>query len=137
MSFLLGTKASDYENKPLQNGLKIVDKIAKKSFGHNLSDIISEIQRQKPSGKTGTLLSKNFDGYSGDDFIKTLESVYLECRYPIPDPIYKEFPIEGKKGFFRDPVYSSGLSKFCYAIAREILEYIRDDFAMKKCLKHF
>lgn len=130
-SYLLGTKASDYENQPFQNGLIKVDSIAKKAFGHNLSDIISEIQKRKSSGIIGTLLSKNFDGFSGADFTKSLESVYLECRYPIPDPIYRNFSIQGKKGMFMNPVYSSGLPKFCYAVATEILGYIRDDFDIK------
>jgi hypothetical protein len=130
-SYLLGTRAGDYENQPFQNGLVKVDSIARKAFGHNLSDIISEIQRRKLSGGIGKLLSRKFDGFSGADFIKILESAYLECRYPIPDRSYRRFPIQGKKGVFNDPVYSSGLPKFCYAVAIEILGYIRDDFAIE------
>lgn len=130
-SYLLGCKADDYENLPFQKGLKEVDEIARKDFGHNLSDIICSIQNRKPSGKVTYLLSKNFDGFSGVDFVETLKSAYLECRYPVPEPIHRKFPLRKIRGAFWDPVYSSGLPKFCYAMAREILGYIRDDFSIK------
>lgn len=130
-SYLLGCKASDYENLPFQDGLREVDTIAKKKLAHKLPDIIRCIQDRKPSGKITDLLSKNFDGFSGADFVETLESVYLECRYPIPEPIYKKFPLRNVRGAFWDPVDSSGLPKFCYAMTREILGYIRDDFSIK------
>lgn len=130
-SYLLGCEANHYENLSYQDGLMEVNRIAKINFGHNLSDIIENIQKRKPSGKIAALRSKNFDGFSGSDLIKTLESVYLECRYPVPEPIYKKFPIKDNKGMFDNPVHSSGLSKFCYAMAREMLGYIRDDFSIK------
>ncbi len=130
-SYLLGCRASDYESLPFQKALRNVDYIAKKELAHKLSDIIDDIRQRKPSGKITNLLSKNFDGFSGADFIKTLESAYLECRYPVPEPIYRQFPLKGKKRMFKDPVHSSGLSKFCYATAREILTYIKDDFSIK------
>lgn len=130
-SYLLGCRASDYESLPFQKALRKVDQIAKKELAHKLSDIIDDIRQRKPSGNIAELLSKNFDGFSGADLVRTLESVYLECRYPVPEPISWQFPIKGKKRMFYDPVYSSGLSKFCYATAREVLVYIRDDFSIK------
>jgi hypothetical protein len=129
-SYLLGCRAEDYENEPYQKGLQKVNTIAK-SFSHKIGDIISEIQKRKPSGKIVALLSRNFDSFSGAAFVKTLESVYLECRYPVPEPIYRKFPIPGKKKMYMDPVGSSGLPQFCYAISIEVLGYIRDDFGIK------
>lgn len=130
-SYLLGCRAADYEGLPLKKALSKVDQIAKKELAHKLSTVIQDIQQRKPSGNITQLLSEDFDGFSGTDFVKTLESVYLECRYPVPEPVSKQFPIPGQKGMFRDPVYSSGLAKFCYATAREILTYISDDFSIK------
>lgn len=129
-SYLLGCRATEYEDESYQKGLHKVDTIAK-SFSHKIGDIISEIQKEKPSGKIGELLSRNFDGFSGAAFVQVLESVYLECRYPVPDPIYRRFPIPGKKKMYIDPVGSSGLRKFCYAVSAEVLGYIRNDFGIK------
>ena len=130
-AYLLGCRASDYETLPIQKGFRKVDQIAKKELSHKLSDIIDDIKNRKPSGQIPRLLSDNFDGFSGSDFVNTLESAYLECRYPVPKQIYKKFPIEGMKRMYRNPIYSSGLRKFCYSIAREILTYISDDFSIK------
>jgi hypothetical protein len=129
-SYLLGCRSKEYENEPYQNGLHKVNAIAK-NFSHEIGNIISEIQRKKPSGKIGALLSRNFDGSSGAAFVKTLESVYLECRYPVPEPVYRRFPVPGKKKMYMDPVGSSGLPKFCYALSIEVMGYIRDDFSIK------
>lgn len=130
-SYLLGCRASDYESLSFQKALGKVDQVAKRELSHRLSDIIDDIRQRKSTGKITQLLSKNFDGFSGSDFVKTLESAYLECRYPVPNRIYRKFPIEGMTRMYRDPIYSSGLPKFCYATAREILAYIRDDFSIK------
>jgi hypothetical protein len=130
-SYLLGCRAKDYENLSFQNGLAKVNAIAKKELGHNLWDIICKILRQKPTGKIAIILSRDFDGFSGDDFIKTLEAAYVECRYPVPEPISKKFPIPGSKGLSRDPILSTGLTKFSYTVAREILSYIKDDFSIE------
>ncbi len=130
-SYLLGCRAGEYEGLPIREALRKVDKIAKNELGHKLADVLVKIRQRKPDGKITQLLTKNFDGFSGSDFTKILESVYLECRYPVPEPIYRQFPIKGMKRMYSDPVYSSGLPKFCYATAREILAYIRDDFSIK------
>jgi hypothetical protein len=55
----------------------------------------------------------------------------VECRYPVPEPISKKFPIPGSKGLSRDPILSTGLTKFSYTVAREILSYIKDDFSIE------
>ena len=131
-AYLLGCRASDYEGLLVQAGLEKVDRIAKKKeLSHKLSEIIGDIKNRKPRGQIPYLLSQNFDGFSGSDFVNTLESAYLECRYPVPRQIYKSFPIHGMKRMYSDPIYSSGLHKFCYSVAREILTYINDDFSIK------
>jgi len=129
-SYLLGCRATEYENEPYKNGLLKVNSIAK-SFSHKIGDIILEIEQRKPSGTIGTILSRTFEGIAGATIVEILPSVYLECRYPVPDPIYRKFPIPGKKGMFIDPVGATGLRSFCYAIALEILAYIRDDLGLK------
>lgn len=130
-AYLLGSRSSDYETLSVQRGLRKVDQIAKKELSHKVSDIINDIKKRKPSGNIPHLLSKKFDGFFGADFVKTLEYAYLECRYPVPEQIYKKFPIKRMQKMYRDPIYSSGLRKFCYATSREILSYIRDDFSIK------
>jgi hypothetical protein len=130
-AYLLGCRASDYETLSDQEAARKVYQIARKELAHKLSDIIADIKNRKPSGKLADILSKKFDGFSGREFVKTLEAAYLECRYPMPERIYRKFPFAELPGMYEDPIYSSGLRKFCYATAREILTYISDDFSIK------
>lgn len=56
-----------------------------------------------------------YDGYEGDKLVYAIEKGYMETRYPVPTPVSDKFPIENT-GFNHDPLSSSGITKFIYAI---------------------
>jgi len=56
-----------------------------------------------------------FDGYEGDKLIHAVEKGYMETRYPVPTPVSDKFPI-GNTGLTHDPLSSSGITKFIYAV---------------------
>jgi hypothetical protein len=56
-----------------------------------------------------------FDGYEGSKLIYAVEKGYMETRYPVPEPVSDNFPI-AETGFTHDPLSSSGITKFIYAL---------------------
>ena len=73
-------------------------------------------------------MSDNYDDYTGDQFVKVMESAYFECRYPVPNPIHERFPVEGHLDMYWEPLCSSGLGKFCFAFTRKIITYLKKNF---------
>jgi hypothetical protein len=76
------------------------------------------------------LLDASYDSFTGTQLLRVIERAYFECRYPIPNPIHKQFPIEGKDNMFWSPLDSSGLHKFCYAFCREVLTALKSAFGI-------
>jgi hypothetical protein len=119
-AFLLAAKASQYEGLDRKQAIATIDELAK-DWGHDVCKLTEDIQKIIGEEKIQALLKKNYDGFTGSQFLEVIKSAYFECRYPIPNPIHEQFPIEGKEGFYWEPLYSSGLHKFCYAFCRELL----------------
>jgi hypothetical protein len=69
------------------------------------------------------ILDQDWDGYLGKDLVEAAYAGYMESRYPVPVPISNNFPISVPDtapveytGFTHDPLSSSGITKFIYAI---------------------
>lgn len=134
-AYLLGIRSSEYESCPEQQGKQIVNRIAINECGHDLKDMIKKlisygvldqnIFRQKYA-KYGV------QDINGNGIIKILERAYLECRYPVPHPIYQNYPIKkrkkGQMKIFDDPLGSSEPRKFAFDIGLKIIERIEKDF---------
>lgn len=126
--YLLAFKRSEYGGLGETQARKKVEKLAKK-MGHKIGDLVDEISKIIGPDKVQPILDKNYDGFTGSQVLNAIEAGYFECRYPFsPNPLYKKFPVKG--GFYQDPVYSSGLHKFCYKFCRLILTDLKTKFGI-------
>jgi len=99
-------------------------------MNHKVKGLIKEIKKNIEKNKLQQLLDKKYDGFKGSQFLRAIEAAYLECRYPVPNPFYEQFPFKGLKDAYEDPVYSSGLYKFCYEFCRLILSDLKAKFGI-------
>jgi hypothetical protein len=128
-AFLLTTKNDKYEGVEINQAIRKIDKLAR-NMGHKVSKLVEQIKAMIGDGKIQPLLDRSYDSFTGSQFLEVIESAYLECRYPVPNPIHEKFPIDGKDQMFWDPLFSSGLHKFCYAFCRELLTVLKNDFSI-------
>lgn len=126
-AYLLATKASEYESLEKNAAINKIDKLAR-YWGHNIDIMVDEIKNSINDPEFTSILSNSYDSYTGDQFVKVMESAYLECRYPVPNPIHERFPIDGHPEMYWEPLCSSGLGKFCFAFTRKIIIYLKKRF---------
>lgn len=127
-SYLLAEKSSKYENLERNQAIQKIDKLAKYCWGHNIEIMVDEIKNSINDTDFISMLSDNYDDYTGDQIIKVMEAAYLECRYPIPNPIHEKFPIDGHSDMYWEPLCSSGIEKFCFAFTRKVIIYLKKKF---------
>ena len=110
---LLFTRHKEYEFLSNSEAKIKINKIAS-SYGHEFDRMISELTK---IGLTDFDRIKNsdYDGYQGDELIEACKDGYFETRYPVPKSASDKFPI-GNTGFTHDPLSSSGITKFVYAV---------------------
>jgi len=130
--YLLATKRSEYEGLGDRQAKIKVNKLAK-DMNHKVTDLVEEIKESIGQDKVQPLLDKKYNGYTGSKILKAIEAAYSECRYPVPTPFYegdKDFKVPGLKNAYFDPVYSSGLHRFCYEFCRLILSDLKSNFGI-------
>jgi len=130
--YLLALKRSKYEGLGDTQAKIKVNELAK-GMNHKVKDLVKEIKKSIGQGKVQRLLDKKYAGYTGSKILKAIEATYLECRYPVPTPFYKrdkDFKVPGLKNAYFDPLYSSGLHKFCYEFCRLILSDLKLNFGI-------
>ena len=130
--YLLALQRSEYEGLVDTQAKIIVNKLAK-GMKHKVTDLVEEIKESIGQSKVQPLLGKKYDGYTGCKILKSIEAAYLECRYPVPTLFYegdKDFKVPGLKNAYFNPVYSSGLHKFCYEFCRLILSDLKTNFGI-------
>jgi len=79
---------------------------------------------------------KDYDGFKGSDLVKAIEAGYMESRYPVTRPIYEQFKIKGDD-LYRNPLYSTGITKFIYEICRTILLQLRTEVDLDPISRDF
>jgi len=126
-AYLLVEKADEYENLERNQAIYKIDKLAR-YWGHNIEIMVDEIKKSINDPNFSSVLRENYDGYTGDQFIKIMEAAYFECRYPVPNPIHEKFPIKGHPDMYWEPLCSSGLGKFCFAFTRKVVVYLKKKF---------
>lgn len=126
-AYLLAEKANEYENLEQDKAIHKIDKLTKK-WGHDFKKMVNNIKDNIKDSNFSNVLSDNYDGYTGDQFIEVMKAAYLECRYPVINHIHKKFPIKGHSGMYWEPLCSSGLGKFCFAFTRKIIIYLKKKF---------
>lgn len=128
-AYLLGSKAAEYENLERKQAAAKINCIAK-GLGHNVTRLSDGLAASIGKDKIEAVLKKNFDGFCGQQFLDVIEAAYQESRYPVPNPIHENFPVEGQEGMYWEPLQSSGLGKFCHALTREVLDDLKRNFGI-------
>jgi len=129
--YLLATKRSEYEGLGKTQAREKVNKLAK-GMSHKIAALVAEISKNIGQNKAQSLLEKNYSGFTGSVLLEAIRAAYFECRYPLaPNPFYEKFPFAGLRGFYEDPVYSSGLHQFCYEFCRLILSNLKSKFGIR------
>jgi hypothetical protein len=134
--YLLALKRSEYEGWGETQAREKVNKLAKE-MGHKVTDVVQEIGENIGQDKVQLLLDKKYDvidenvDLTGSIILQAIEAAYLECRYPVPNPFYREFPVFSLKDAYWDPLYSSGLPEFCYEFCRIILTDLKAKFGIE------
>jgi hypothetical protein len=126
-AYLLAEKANEYENLEQDKAIHKIDKLTKE-WGHDFKKMVNNIKDNIKDSNFSKVLSDDYDGYTGDQFIEVMEAAYLECRYPVTNPIHEKFPIDGHPDMYWEPLCSSGLGKFCFAFTRKVVAYLKKKF---------
>jgi hypothetical protein len=130
-AYLLGAKPAEYESLPEQTARNRVDEIARE-MGHNLREMIEKLIAARILD--GEVLKKKMcylenKALDGSGMLNLLEKAYLESRYPVPNPAYKGFPLQGIQGYW-DPITSCSLDDFADDIGLKVIQRIEQDFGI-------
>ena len=127
-SILLFHNDAIYARLSKHNARQRVEEEVKTRWQHSFKKMLKDIDGIIGDHKVKGILSTSFDGFTGKQFVTILERGYMESRYPTANPVYRLFWIKDTTGgakLFFDPLESSGLHKFAYRLAQEILLYLR------------
>ncbi len=126
-AYMIGMKSGEYENLSFKAAKREIDKIAK-SYGHDLTVLVKELLPCMSSIKS--VLAGQYDGYAGNEIVKILDAAYQECRYPVVNSISENYPVDGSKSMYWDPLYSSALEKFSFMMAKTVLIASEKEFGI-------
>ena len=124
----------EYEGIARADSKKKINKLAK-GMGHDFNKMIEELSRFA-ADDIDQIKKTNFDGYSGCDLILAVYAGYMETRYPVPTSISDAFPIEGTD-LKHDPLWSSGITKFIYAVCNACFVSLSVDIDFTDMLTQF
>lgn len=110
---LLYQRHAEYEALPQDEARQRLNKMAM-DLGHKF-DVMLKALTDAGLRDIEQIRRNDYDGYEGDQLVHAVEKGYMETRYPVPTPVSDKFPI-GSTGFTHDPLSSSGMTKFIYAI---------------------
>jgi len=120
---LLFYRSAEYESlRDAEARLKL-NEIAK-DMGHDFKRMLKEASKVGISD-IDRIKARDFDGYDGRDLVRAVVAGYMETRYPVPNPVSNSFPIPGAQGFTHDPLCSSGITKFIYAVCNACFFHLR------------
>jgi HEPN domain-containing protein len=114
-AYVIASKAGVWEKLPEQQSLQKVDEIAKTS-GHELYGLIE------------TLLSLNVLSRPDKNQVDILEKAYIEARYPVPNPLYKNYPLSKNGKMLSDPMKETAPIKFARKTAVQVIHKLETDF---------
>lgn len=128
-AYIFAMCPNEYEGLQKDQAISKIDEIGRKA-GHNPKKLIKLVEDSIGKEKIDTILKKNYDGFTGKQFLDVIKSAYLQSRYPVPNPIHEKFPHPKYKNLFWDPLFSSGVEKFCFAFSREVILSLKNDFGI-------
>lgn len=106
-----------------------------KTIGHDFAAMLQTVASLGVD--IAAILGRDFDGYKGSELVKAVQAGYMETRYPVPKPISDAFPIPEAKGFAHDPLSSSGITKFIYALCNACIFALSAQVDFSDVIKQF
>ncbi len=135
--YLLAIHREKYKGLVEKEANEKINELAK-HWGHDVKKLIKKIKKNIGEEKIQPFLEREFKGFEqkNKNLSKTvlsgIEAAYLECRYPVPQPFYKDkgFKVTGVENAFFDPLCSSDIHRFCYEFCRVILTDLKEIFGI-------
>jgi len=128
-AYIFAMCPNEYEGLQENQAISKIDVLGRK-YGHDPRKLIDLIEVSIGEDKIDKIMKTNYDGFAGNQFLDVIKAAYLESRYPVPNPIHEKFPHPKHKKLFLDPLFSSGLEKFCFAFSREVIFSLKNDFGI-------
>lgn len=128
-AYFISIRSSEYKNLNLNDSKAKIENIAK-SYGHQYKNMIKTIKKDKGlKADINAIMKKpymtiNNTSYSGSNFLKALEKIYQESRYPSAAPVSRSFV--ANKFFEVDPINSSALIDLIYDLSILILNHLKN-----------
>lgn len=119
---LLFHRAEEYEGLAHTEAREALNAMARK-LGHQFERMIRQVAEQGV-GDVETIRGQDFDGYKGEDLIPAITGGYQETRYPVPRPVSDDFPVPDSEGWTRDPLSSSGITRFIFALCGACIRHL-------------
>jgi len=132
---LLLHRGSEYSSLEESKAKRKVQSIAKE-YGHDFEKMISSCNEYFGNDTLGGLVRQNYDGYKGSELVKVLRDSYMETRYPTTSQVSSSFPVDVKEGIYHNPLSSSGLHHFIFAICEFIVATLSSAIDIKKLLNN-
>lgn len=125
-AYLLGKKSGEYTViNDEKEAIKIINKIAK-YYNHDFEKMLSDIGNPE----INELIKNEYDGYNGLKLLENFKLIHTESRYRVPNKsTSNNFPA-GETGCYFNPICSSGLQHFAYALGKKTIELIKRDFSI-------
>ncbi len=130
---LLLHRGDEYSSLQETKAKKKVQSIAKE-YGHDFETMVSRCNEYFGENTLGSLVSQDYDGYKGSELVKVLRDSYMETRYPTTTQVSDSFPIDKKEGIYHNPLSSSGLHRFIFAICEFLVVTLSPAIDVQKML---
>ncbi len=124
-----------YENLNEKQSEEKIENLAK-GYGHKIKEMLEKASNHFGKQSLDNLKKSDFDGFTGSEMIKAVEAGYMESRYPTLKPIYEQFKIKDVD-IYRDPLGSSGVTKFVYDVNQLILLHLKPKLNMNSVKERF
>lgn len=113
---------AEYEHLIQSEAKRRVNSIAQ-NLRHDFSEMFRRVAELGVM-ELAQIRGSDFDGYKGEDLIPAVSAGYQETRYPVPRPVSDKFPVAGSEGWTRDPLSSSGITRFIHASCGACVRHI-------------
>ena len=133
-AFIIYNRANEFEKLQDAKAMKKVQSIAREC-GHDFSTMLTSCDKFSKSDTINNLLNQDYDGYNGRELVEVLKDSYMETRYPTNIQVSSKFPISNTE-FNHNPISSSGLHKFIFAVCEYLVTELASDIDQDKLLKN-
>lgn len=133
--YLFFKNGNEYSSLDNSDAKTKIEAMAKK-WGHGINKLLKEASAFLGQDCVDSIKQQYFDGYKGQDLIRAVETGYMESRYPTSRPFCEQFKINGTE-IYRNPLKSSGITKFIYSVCQAILLNLKKEIDLSGLGKQF